>query len=173
MVRLRLSSRPRLGLLATFGVAAIVPIVGLALVLGHLLRTQIRDRAFDETRQSARVVGAALESQLSARNLNGTLPRGRLLAVDGLIASLRSRGLDEAILWNRKGRVVYSTDRPLVGRTLPPSDDLLRALRGEAVSGMKRPGRGATSGALLDVFVPLGFGLPQTSGALELVSPSA
>jgi|SRR5579884_36553 len=176
-MRLRLSGRPRLGLLATFGLVAIVPIVGLALVLGNLLRSQIRERAFDETRQSALVVAAALESQLSPQDLTATLPRGRLLAVDGLVASLRSRGLDEAILWNRDGRVVYSTDRPLVGRLFQPSSALRRALRGEAVSGVGRAlngrARSASSGTLLDVVVPLSFGLPQgPSGALELVSPS-
>jgi diguanylate cyclase len=175
-MRLRLSSRPRLGLLATFSLVAIVPTVGLALVLGSLLRTQIRERAFGETRQSALVVASALESQLSPRDLNATLPRDRLLAVDGLIASLRSRGLDEAVLWNRSGRVVYSTDRRLVGSTFPLSANLVRAFRGESVSGMERPPGASKRGGsapLLNVLVPLTFGTPQsTSGALELVSPS-
>jgi diguanylate cyclase (GGDEF)-like protein len=168
-LRLRLSSRPRLGLLATFGLVAIVPIVGLALVLGNLLRTQIRERAFGETRQSALVVAAALESQLSARDLSGALPRGRLLAVDGVVASLRSRGVDEVVVWNRTGRVVYSTNRLLVGRTFAPSAELERAFRGHAVSGMEqRPKH-----ALLDVFAPLSFGAPHAAaGAVELVSPS-
>src|SRR5437868_696662 len=104
-MRLRLSARPRLGPVATFSLVAVVPTVGLALVLGNLLRTQLRDRAFGETRQSALVVAAALESQLSAHDLSGALPRGRLLAVDGLVASLRGRGLNDATVWNRDGRV--------------------------------------------------------------------
>jgi diguanylate cyclase (GGDEF)-like protein len=165
-MRLRLSARPRLGPLATFSLVAVVPTVGLALVLGNLLRTQIRDRAFGETRRSALVVAAALESQLSAHDLSGALPRGRLLAVDGLVASLRGRGLNDATVWNRDGRVVYSTDRSLVGQTLPLSTDLHGALGGRAVSGMDRRG-------VLDVVVPLNFGLPRApSGALELRSPA-
>jgi len=165
-MRLRPSSRPRLGPVATFSLVAVVPTVGLALVLGSLLRTQIRDRAFGETRQSALVVAAALESQLSAQDLSRALPRGRLLAVDGVVASLKGGGLDEAILWNRKGRVVYSTDRSLVGRSFPLSTGLHGALRGRAASGMDRRG-------VLDVVVPLSFGLPRApSGALELRSPS-
>src|SRR5581483_12431307 len=104
-MRLRLPPRHRPGPVATFSLVAIVPIVGLALVLGHLLRTQIRDRAFGETRQSAQVVAAALESQLSPHDLNGTLPRGRLLAVDGVVASLRSRGVDEVVLRSEERRV--------------------------------------------------------------------
>ena len=158
--------RPRLGLLATFGLAALVPTIGLALVLGHLLRDQIRDRAFGETKRSAFVVAAALESQLSPRDLETTLPRDRLLAVDGIIASLRSRGLDTVTVWSRRGDVVYSTRRLLVGRRLPVSPSLRSALGGVATSG-----RGA-NGEQLDVVVPLGFGTPeQSSGALELVSP--
>ncbi len=165
-MRLRLPPRHRPGPVATFSLVAVVPTVGLALVLGTLLRTQIRDRAFGETRQSALVVAAALESQLSPNDLSGALPRGRLLAVDGLVASLRGRGLDGAILWNREGRVVYSTDRSLVGRSFPLSTDLHRALRGRPVLGMDHHG-------VLDVVVPLSFGAPSApSGALELLSPS-
>lgn len=176
-MRLRLSSRPRLGPVATFSLVAVVPTVGLALILGSLLRTQIRDRAFGESRQSALVVAAALESQLSARDLSTTLSRGRLLAVDGLVASLRSRSLEDAVIWNRQGRVVYSTDRALVGRRFPFSADLRRALRGEATSATEKHGdapvRASAPGPLLDELVPLSFGTPHsTSGALELVSPS-
>jgi diguanylate cyclase (GGDEF)-like protein len=157
--------KPRPGLLATFGLAAIVPTAGLALVLGHLLRAQIRERAFDETKQSALVVAAALESQLSPHDLETALGGDRLLAVDGVIASLRSHGLEEAILWNGDGRAVYSTDRSMVGSIAPPSGGLRRALRGGAVSGMDR-GR-------LDVLVPLSFAAPEAaSGALELISPA-
>jgi len=164
--------RPRLGLLATFGLAAIVPTVGLALVLGHLLRNQIRDRAFGETERSAFVVAAALESQLSPRDLEATLPRDRLLAVDGVIASLRSRGLDNVTVWSRWGRVVYSTDRALVGRRFAVSPDLRRALYGGAASGISRAAGASARDARLEVFVPLSFGLPQrSSGAIELVSP--
>lgn len=177
-MRLRLSSRPHLGPVATFSLVAVVPTVGLALILGNLLRTQIRERAFGETRQSALVVAAALESQLSAHDLSATLPRGRLLAVDGLVASLRSRNLEDAVIWNRQGRVVYSTDRALVGRRFPLSTDLRRALGGEAVSGMEQRTdalvRGTSPRPQIDVLAPLSFGIPDsTSGALELVSPAA
>jgi len=170
---LRLSRRrPRLGLLATFGLAALVPTVGLAIVLGNLLRAQTRDRAFGETQRSAFVVAAALESQLSPGDLEAALPRDRLLAVDGVIASLRSRGLDGVTVWSRNGRVVYSTDRPLVGRSFPVSPRLRQALAGDAASGIGRLHASSDPGARLDVFVPLRFGMPQApSGALELVSP--
>jgi len=165
-MRLLLSPRPRLGPVATFSLVAMVPTVGLALVLGNLLRTQIRDRAFGEARQSALVIAAALESQLSAHDLSTALPRGRLLAVDGIVASLRGRGLDDAILWNREGRAVYSTNRSLVGRSVPLSSGLRRALRGSGSSGMGRRD-------VLDVVVPLSFGIQRApSGALELLSPS-
>jgi diguanylate cyclase (GGDEF)-like protein len=168
-IRLR---RPRLGLLATFGLAALVPIAGLALVLGHLLRDQVRDRAYDDTTGSAYVVAAALESQLSVGDLGAALPRDRMLALDGIVASLRARGFDGVTVWSRAGQVVYSTDRRLVGSRPAPSPRLRQALSGQAASGTTRPPGSDGRHARLDVLVPLGFGLPgPAGGALELVSP--
>ena len=34
-------------------------------------------------------------------------------------------------IWNSRYKVIYSDDHSLIGRTLPPSDDLLHALAGE------------------------------------------
>jgi diguanylate cyclase (GGDEF)-like protein len=153
----------------TFALAAIVPMVGLAVVLGHLLRDQIRDRAFDEKERSALVVASAIESQLAPRDLDRPLRPDRLMAVDGVVASLRGTGPAHVSLWNRRGEVVYSTDRARVGRHAAPGAGLRRALGGGVASGTDRAGD--VGPRQVDVLVPLRFGLARSAGALELVAP--
>jgi diguanylate cyclase (GGDEF)-like protein len=89
-------------------------------------------------------------------------------------AALVGTGLVRVKLWNRRDQIVYSNDRQLIGRSLPPSDELKKALAGHVASEVSdlRTAENVADrghGDLLEVYVPLRFGrstLP--SGAFEL-----
>ena len=121
----RINDRQKLRWLFEFGFVSLVPIVVLGLAVAQSLRASIRDRALDRAQQEAVVVSKlALEPQLSANDYanrvdSATRYRSDQSVTDGGL----SRRIKDVIVRNESGRVVYSTNRKLIGRTLPATID--------------------------------------------------
>lgn len=74
-------------------------------------------------------------------------------ALRGLIGKA---GIVRVTVWNRRGQVLYSDDRSLVGRTFPLSPLVRRALDGRLQWQLVRTGQGIRGGhARMQVFVPV------------------
>src|SRR5919204_6615534 len=109
--------RPRVGLLPQFAVVSVLPIVLLGLVLAHVLRAEIRERALAHARQSAALLEQALvQPRLRADEVRAGLGKARVQALDrALEPSLASREIARIKIWNRAGRAIYASDHRLLG----------------------------------------------------------
>src|SRR6266568_2021716 len=164
MASIRPALRPRVGLVGKFALASLVLIVLLGVVLAHVLRAEIRQRALVNTKQSAALLEQALiEPQLTAADLNGRLGRDRVQTLDHLLRpSLESHEIARIKVWTRGGRAVYATNHRLIGKKFTLSDELRKALRGDTASEVSdlRAAENAGDrrfGQLLEVYTPLRF----------------
>ena len=128
--------RPRVGLLGKFALASVVPIVLLGLVLAHVLRGEIRQRALADARQSAALLDQSLvQPQLSPTDLRTGLSEVRVRALDRTLqAGLAGKEIARIKVWNRAARVVYASDHAIIGAHFPPSEELSKALGGQTAS---------------------------------------
>jgi diguanylate cyclase (GGDEF)-like protein len=171
--------RPRVGLLAKFAVVSLIPIVLLGIVLAHVLREAIRQRALVNARQSAALLEQSLvQPRLSTADVTAGLKAGRVSDLDrALRPSLAGKEIARIKIWNRSGRVIYSSDHEIIGRSYPASEELEEALAGETASEIsdltKAENVGDRSfGQLLEVYTPLRFEPgSRPDGAFELYLP--
>jgi len=171
--------RLQVGLLGKFALASLVPVLLLGFALAHVLRSEIRQRALSNARQSAVLLEEALvRPHLAAADLKHGLSKPRIETLDrALQASLAGHEIARIKVWNRKGRAVYATDHALIGHDFPPSDELKEALEGNTASEVSdlrnAENRGDRRfGQLLEVYTPLRFaGVDEPAGAFELYLP--
>jgi diguanylate cyclase (GGDEF)-like protein len=171
--------RPRVGLLGKFAVASLIPIALLGIVLAHVLRDEIRQRALVNARQSAALLEQSLvQPRLSAGDMSRGLDRDGTRALDeALRPSLAGKEIARIKVWNRGGKVVYASDHEIIGHTYPASEELEEALDGQTASEIssleKAENVGDRSfGKLLEVYTPLVFGSEKRpAGAFELYLP--
>src|SRR5919201_2387778 len=179
MENFRPSLRPRVGLLGKFAIASLDPVLLLVLVLAHVLRGEIRQRALLNARQSAALLDQSLvQPQLSETDLRTGLSGARVRALDRTLeASLAGKEVARIKVWNRAGRVVYASDHAIIGKSFPPSDELGEALRGETASEVSDLEKAENAGdrrfgQLLEVYTPLRFETGhEPAGAFELYLP--
>jgi len=170
---------PRLGLLGTFAIVSLIPIVLLGLVLAQTVRSQIHERALANARQDAELAARlGIQPLLSPADLSPGLSRSRLEALDGRFRTvLLGKEVARIKIWNRAGRVVYSDNRRIVGRSFPASDELEAALAGRVaseISHLEKAEGDRGYSQLLEVYVPLRFGSEaRPAGAFELYLPYA
>jgi diguanylate cyclase (GGDEF)-like protein len=157
---------------------SIVPIVALGFILARVLQAQIVERTLADESEAARIIAhIGIEPHLSPRDLRTGLTPAGIRALDQqLSARSVTQDLARIKIWNSHFKVIYSDDHSLIGRTLPPSDDLLHALAGrpdDADVVNPRPHTETASevglGELVEVYVPLRFassGPPE--GAFEI-----
>jgi diguanylate cyclase (GGDEF)-like protein len=177
--RFRSLLRPRVGLLLQFALASLVPIVLIGVVLAHVLRAEIRQRALAHARQSAALLEQALvQPRLRPADLNGGLSKARVGTLDrALQASLAGREIARIKVWNREGQAVYATDHQLIGHRFRPSEELQKALSGATASDVSQLEEAENAGdrrfgQLLEVYTPLRFaGEREPAGAFELYLP--
>ena len=171
--------RPRVGLLGKFALASLVPIVLLGLVLAHVLRGEVRQRALLNAREDAALLDRALvQPQLTSRDLRVGLTAARVRALDrALQASLAGRQIARIKVWNRDGRAVYASDHALIGHVFVPSDELREALEGKTASEISNLKKAENAGdrrfgKLLEVYTPLRFSsASEPAGAFEVYLP--
>ncbi|HZT16207.1 MAG TPA: EAL domain-containing protein [Gaiellaceae bacterium] len=168
---------PRVGLLGKFAIASLVPIVLLGLVLAHVLRADVKQRAVADASQSAIVLEQSLVlPRLTPADLRDGLGAAQVRTLDALLhASVVTKEIARVKIWNRQGRAVYATDHTIIGKRFSPSDELRRALAGRTASEVSdltaaenRDDRSFKRA--LEVYTPLQFGGRRTPvvGAFEL-----
>ena len=175
-MRLLRSRRPKVGLVTKFAVTSVVPIVLLGVVLGHILRGEIRQRALANARAAATLLDQALvQPQLSPSDLTAGLDERRIQALDrALRASLDGNEIARIKIWNPEGRVVYASDHGIIGHSFPASEELEEALAGGTASEVSNLDaeenvRDRRFGQLLEVYTPLRFDANDApAGAFEV-----
>jgi diguanylate cyclase (GGDEF)-like protein len=168
----------RLTLTQRVALLSLVPTVAMGFVLARVLQQQIVNRTLADASQSAALIAhIGIQPRLSQRDLQvGLSPAGIRSLDEQLRERSVTRDLARVKIWNAHDKVVYSDDHQLIGKTLPPSDDLLDALAGrpEAASVVTPSLHTETAsevglGKLVEVYVPLRFaasGPPE--GAFEI-----
>src|SRR5574341_544974 len=101
----------------------------LAIGLGVFIPKQVERHMLRAQTDSNRQV---LEALLGTRTLPLEDPESGFEELDRVVASAILRGdFVRVKLWSPDGRILYSDDRRLVGRSFPPSDGIQGALAGE------------------------------------------
>jgi diguanylate cyclase (GGDEF)-like protein len=170
--------RVRLSLTGQVALLSLIPIVALGFVLARVLQGQIVARTLADEAQSAQLVARlGVQPRLSPRDLSAGLSAGGVRMLDEqLRARSVTRDLARIKIWNNRGRIVYSDDHRLIGRSPGESDDLREALAGrpDAAEVVMPSLHTETAsevglGRLVEVYVPLRFvasGPP--AGAFEI-----
>ena len=173
---------PKLGLLGKFALLSFAPVLALGLVLAQFLHSEIREHAVSEARRAAILVGElGVQPQLTRADLVDGLSAARIADLErSLRSAFKDSDIEGVRVWNRRGTIVYSHDRSVIGLTFPGTNQLQTALGGGIGSGISYlvdPHGSVSSnaegtGKLLDVYVPLRFReTPWPSGALEVYLP--
>ncbi len=168
----------RLSLTSQVALWSLVPIVALGFVLARVLQTQIVSRSLADAGQSAQLVARlGIQPRLSPRDLrDGLDPQGVRALDEQLHARSVTSNLARIKIWSAAGRIVYSDDHTLIGRSPEESDDLRDALVGDphpAALVTPSPHSETASevglGRLVEVYVPLRFARSgPPAGAFEI-----
>jgi diguanylate cyclase (GGDEF)-like protein len=174
----RLGISRRLSLTRQVALLSLLPMFVFGCVLARVLQAQIVSRTLADASESARIIAhLGIEPHLSAQDLRTGLSPAGIRALDQqLSARSVTQDLARIKIWNSKYKVIYSDEHSLIGRTLPPSDDLRDALAGKPDDADVVTPRLHTEtasevglGQLVEVYVPLRFaasGPPE--GAFEI-----
>ena len=149
------------GAVIRFAVAGLVALAVVAVVGGIVLRNLAEDQAVDEARRLATLAGrGVVEPALTDAVLDGS-PE----ALDALDVVVQERVLSDDVvrvkIWTPDGRIVYSDEPRLIGRTYPLGDDEQTALAaGETeaeISDLSEPENvyERDEGSLLEVYLPI------------------
>jgi diguanylate cyclase (GGDEF)-like protein len=168
----------RLSLTGQVALWSLIPVIVLGFVLARVLQTQIEQRTLADAAQSAQLVARlGVQPWLTPRDLHEGLTAQSIHALD---VQLRTRSVSDLArikIWSAAGRIVYSDDHALIGRSLGADDDDLH----DALAGHPDPAEVVTPaphtetasevglGRLVEVYVPLRFvrsGPP--AGAFEI-----
>jgi diguanylate cyclase (GGDEF)-like protein len=163
-------------LLTTFALVSLVPLALLGYGLSGYLKHQVRKRAYADARQSAALVAAALQTQLTAYEIRHGLGQSDLIGLDQTVDGLEASGVADVRVSDRRGKVLYSQDRATIGHPSARSPQQQAAAHGELVAGRAKidanPLGGTAEGWTYAVWVPLRFGGEgAVRGVLELYLP--
>ena len=158
-----------------------MPVVALGIVIAQELNTDIQARYLATGRTSATLIAqAGVQPLLNDQELSAGLTTDQ---VDQINQRLQGASLSDEVrrikVWNRAGKVIYSDNPALIGRTFDIDADLKEALEGSAsasvTDGHDEENSGDNlPGPLIQVYVPLVFkGNLSASGAFELYLPYA
>ena len=155
-----------LSLTGQVALLSLIPMVALGFVLARVLQSQIVTRSLADAGESAQLVARlGIQPRLTPRELRDGLSAQDIRALD---EQLRARSVKTDLarikIWNNRGRIVYSDDHALIGRSPSESDDLGDALRGEpdpaevvSPSLHTETASEVGLGRLVEVYVPLRF----------------
>jgi diguanylate cyclase (GGDEF)-like protein len=169
----------RFGLLGRFAVASAAAMLVLWIVLARVETAQIRARALaSATDSGAMLAEVGLQSRLVPSDITDGLNAAKLGELDDVFhAGVASGRIARVKIWSPEGRIIYSDDHSLIGRTFPVASDLREALNGETASDVSSLNKAENVaergfGQLLEVYVPLRF-TPTSppAGAFELYLP--
>src|SRR4051812_46582049 len=105
------------GLLARFTVLSLLAVLILGIVVGQVIRAQIRERALEGAGQSADLISRfGIQPQLSGADLSKPLAPEAVDALDHLLHSgATTKPVISISVLNPQGRVVYSSEHGLIG----------------------------------------------------------
>jgi diguanylate cyclase (GGDEF)-like protein len=158
--------RARLSLTGQVALLSLIPIVALGFVLARVLQTQIVQRSLADAGESAQLVARlGIQPRLTPGELyHGLSARGIRVLDEQLHARSVTSDLARIKIWNNGGRIVYSDDHALIGRSPGESSDLKDALEGEpdpaevvTPSLHTETASEVGLGRLVEVYVPLRF----------------
>jgi diguanylate cyclase (GGDEF)-like protein len=111
---------------------SLIPIVALGFVLARELQARIVARALADAGQSAQLIAhIGIQPRLTQEDLRHGLSPSRVRALDQALSGRSgTTSLARIKVWNSQHVAIYSDDHSIIGRTLAPSDELLRALAG-------------------------------------------
>jgi diguanylate cyclase (GGDEF)-like protein len=171
-------ARMHLSLTGQVALLSLVPIVTLGFVLAQVLRSRIVTRTLADAAESAQLVAhLGIQPRLTPRELRNGLSVADIGSLDEQLRerSVR-RDLARIKIWNAAGRIVYSDDHRLIGRSPGESSDLRDALEGEpdpaevvTPSPTNETASEVGLGRLVEVYVPLRFvSAGRPAGAFEI-----
>ena len=150
----------------------------LGLGLSKLEANLIQQRALENAQDSAEFVAhVALQSQLTPLDaIQGLDPEEVAHMDQAFREGLRDHRIARIKIWSPAGKVVYSDDHSLIGRTFPMEEDLRDALSGQVSSDVSSLTSAENVderkfGQLFEVYLPLRFGNEHPVGAFELYVP--
>lgn len=152
-----------LSLFRQFALAACVAVGAGMLVLASFVSTKIGERVIDNAAAAAAFYVKSLDrsywQELASKS---ALSGESLRALDNAFSQIEpTRHLASVTICRPDGRIVYSTTRDFIGKTLPVTPKLLKALKGEApaefgnLSDEDDAVERSLNVPLLDVYVPL------------------
>jgi signal transduction histidine kinase len=152
-----------LSLFRQFALAACVAVGAGMLVLASFVSTRIGERVIDNAAAAAAFYVKSLDrsywQELASKS---ALSGESLRALDNAFSQIEPiRHLASVTICRPDGRIVYSTTRDFIGKTLPVTPKLLKALKGEApaefgnLSDEDDAVERSLNVPLLDVYVPL------------------
>src|SRR5689334_9689999 len=168
----------RLNLTGQVALLTLVPIIALGFILARVLEHEMVSRTVDDASRSAQLIARiGIQPQLTPRDLERGLDPTRVRELDHQLSARSTvRDLARIKIWNAHDRVIYSDDHRLIGKKLPPSEELENALEGRpedaAVVNPKPNSETADEvglGRLVEVYVPLRFaGSARPAGTFEI-----
>ncbi len=170
--------RARLSLTTQVALLSLIPIVALGFVLARVLQAQIVQRTLADADQSAQLVARlGVQPWLTPRDLHEGLSARSIHRLDEQLRTRSVSDLARIKIWSAAGRIVYSDDHSLIGRSLGAEDDDLH----DALAGHPHPAAVVTPaphtetasevglGRLVEVYVPLRFSsVGPPAGAFEI-----
>jgi diguanylate cyclase (GGDEF)-like protein len=168
----------RLSLTRQVALLSLIPVVVLGVLVTHVVEEELVARSVDDASQTARLIAQiGIQPRLTPRQLSDGLNATAVAELDRQLAARSvTRDLARIKIWNRHNTIVYSDDHALIGKTLPPSDELENAFAGRpnAADVVMPAPKSETSaevglGRLVEVYVPLRFS-PHAppAGAFEI-----
>ncbi len=158
--------RVRLSLTTQVALLSLIPIVALGFVLARVLQAQIVQRTLADANQSAQLVARlGVQPWLTPRDLHEGLSARSIHKLDEQLRTRSVSDLARIKIWSAAGRIVYSDDHALIGRSLGSDDDDLH----DALAGHPNPAELVTPtphsetatevglGRLVEAYVPLRF----------------
>jgi diguanylate cyclase (GGDEF)-like protein len=170
--------RARVSLTTQVALLSLIPIVALGFVLARVLQAQIVQRTLADADQSAQLVARlGVQPWLTPRDLHEGLSARSIHRLDEQLRTRSVSDLARIKIWSAAGRIVYSDDHTLIGRSLGADDDDLH----DALAGHPHPAAVVTPaphtetagevglGRLVEVYVPLRFShAGPPAGAFEI-----
>ncbi|HXY71551.1 MAG TPA: bifunctional diguanylate cyclase/phosphodiesterase [Actinomycetota bacterium] len=168
----------RYSLVGRFALLSAAAMIVLGLGLGRLEANLIRHRGLENAQDSAEFVAhVGLQSQLTPLDIiQGLTPEEISDMDEAFREGLQDHRIARIKIWSPTGKIVYSDDHSLIGRTFPIEDELGDALKGKVSSDISSLDNAENVderkfGQLFEVYLPLRFGNERPVGAFELYVP--
>jgi diguanylate cyclase (GGDEF)-like protein len=165
-------------LVGRFAIASALVMLGVWVVLGRVEADRTRDRAMEAAVGSAVLLAeVGLQSHLTPADIDGDLdPTDRAQLDETFAAAFEGGRIARIKIWAPDGRIVYSDESALIGRSFEVEEDLEEALGGEIHSGVSTLDADEnvnerSFGTLLEVYVPIRFDGGDPVGVFELYVP--